>query len=70
MTAESFPPSLTMKQSTGFVAFLHPCGICGGPASVGTGVRLLKYFRQKAAGESPDKRLLGRWRCWGCEDVK
>lgn len=59
----AFEPRLTLVKSTGALRFHHPCGVCGVEASRGTGCALLKYMRQKDKGMTPDKKLLGKWRC-------
>jgi hypothetical protein len=56
-------PTFTMIKSTGALRFHHPCFVCGQPAYIGSGCKLLAYLRQKDAGKVPDKTLLGKWRC-------
>jgi hypothetical protein len=57
-------PRITMIQSTQALRLHHPCGVCGMPdAPFGKGCALLKYLRQKERGLTPDKKLLGQWRC-------
>ena len=51
------------KIPDGAPAFLHPCGICGAAvAPFGYGVKL------KAATNSQDQKLAGRWLCATCRE--
>lgn len=66
--SDRYPPTVTLMKS-GALHFKHPCGICGAPAHVGSGVNYRRYIKVKEDGGGADPRDLGRWRCFGCQDM-